>query len=266
MVRSDLAIDYALDFCQRFQAETKEQLEAIKETFHNIAHFDVSQLPKLLTASGGIVFQKSGQPFITANEFAEKLCKYAKALTKQEAKQQSVGPAALAYHKLSSVMAADVDSTLDQVLLSKLNGVDIYTGTYRFLVEPSASQPYSFAAIKDLILSLQAPERDFPITTSKWRKLLGHMSQTETDNLSRTLALYEKHASKDYLNEVKQKFAHFGGTDDGAWWYWPHPDKDNTLQTVISDLIILERYWLTARHRTSQPTSDPANNSNKEIS
>lgn len=240
LVRSDLAIDFALDFCNAFEKNTEQQLSAINFPLSS------ADLPKYLTASGGIVFQKSGQPFITANEFAEQLCKYAKELTKKQAIDRTIGPAALAYHKLSSVMAANVNNTLSQVLSSTLNGVQIETGMYRFLVEPSQSNVASFAQLKRLLHSIQAPENQHPITTSKWRKLLGHLSQTDSDNLARTLSLYEKHADVMYMKTLKSVFADFGATPDNAWWYWPHPEKNNTLQTVISDLIILERYWLSA--------------------
>lgn len=249
LVRSDLAVDFALDFCNAFKEHTHKKLSAIKSQFNIITSLDLSQLPDYLTASGGIVFQKSGQPFVTANEFAEQLCKYAKELTKKETGEGSIGPAALAYHKLSSVMAANVDDTLSQVMSSTLNGVEIETGSYRFLVETSQSNTASFMQLKELHSSILAPEKHYPITTSKWRKLLGQLSQTQSDNLARTLSLYEKHADDTYLKTLKKAFASFGPTSETAWWYWPHPDKKHTLQTVISDLIILERYWLSNSHQ-----------------
>ncbi|WP_418641474.1 Cas10/Cmr2 second palm domain-containing protein [Vibrio chaetopteri] len=259
LVRSDFAVDYALTFCKAFKLETQQSLQSVWDKLKQ-SNINTSTFPEYLTASGGIVFQKAGQPFTTANQFAEKLCKHAKELTKDVAqkyhaeseddtKVSKVGPAALAYHKLASVMATDIDEAIEQVMTCKFNGKALYSGIQRFIVEDApdntkeAPERYvSFNDIQNVLEKMRAPASQYPITASKWRKLLGHLSQTEHSNVIRTLSLYEKHANPNYLDELQTAFAQLNNNGD-TWWYWPHPNKEDALQTILSDLVILDRYW-----------------------
>jgi hypothetical protein len=124
IVRADLAIDFAREFIAAFEEKTAIYLKAFKKTVRTLATADAAnQLPDYLTACGGLVIQKSSQPFSLGYKLAENLCEFAKD-SSREAQAVAIKsgkkidmPSSLAFHRVTSSWSTSRDDVAEQEYL-----------------------------------------------------------------------------------------------------------------------------------------------------
>ena len=97
------AMQYVRLFCAEFEAASKKHLHDIYQQY-----LTGSKIKPYLTASGSVLYHKSGHAFSHTHRLIEDLTIQAKKLTKQVSEQ--AGPAALAFFRLSSAATADYET------------------------------------------------------------------------------------------------------------------------------------------------------------
>ncbi|WP_372737043.1 hypothetical protein [Neptunomonas sp.] len=120
LIRADLALPFAAEFCTAFAQQTAEKLADLYQTVRDELGRDQVEIEgqtyhinrlKVLTACAGVAFIKSNQPFLQAHQLAESLCKEAKSQSRQAisaADQGTLMPAAIAFHQVSAALIEEV--------------------------------------------------------------------------------------------------------------------------------------------------------------
>jgi hypothetical protein len=237
LCRADLALDYAKRFCIEFK---QQSLLALDDIYCN--HLNNTEIKRYLTASGGVLFHKAGHPFTYSHNLVEDLTKTAKQLTKKI--DVNVGPAALAFFRLSTAVSADfavLAQRFQQFTVQDKHGrSEIQLGRNVYLVQSNETGEASFDDL-DQCIALANNEL---MPMSKWRQMGSHLAlgnKTEADRI------YERAVERCTDNNQEHKLAQaFKGlaniTEDSHFhqWYWTTPQGQ--LQTVIADMLIIERF------------------------
>lgn len=118
LIRADLALPFATEFCSAFAKQTKEKLADLYSTVRAQFGSDTIEVEgqtyninrlESLTACAGIAFIKSNQPFLQAHDLAESLCKEAKTQSRQAlAHSHALIPASISFHQVSSALIEKV--------------------------------------------------------------------------------------------------------------------------------------------------------------
>lgn len=114
LIRADLALPFASEFCSAFARQTEEKLADLYNTAREQFGSDTIEVEgqtyninrlKTLTACAGIAFIKANQPFLQAHDLAESLCKEAKNQSRQVlADEHALIPASISFHQVSSAL------------------------------------------------------------------------------------------------------------------------------------------------------------------
>ncbi len=114
IVRGDYALQFARDFIDYFEKETKQELAQL--------HKKYSDIPELMTACAGITLLKSNQPFSLGYSLAESLCATAKTASRQLKQKESKDyiPSSLVFHRVTSSFIDDYSFARERELSSKL--------------------------------------------------------------------------------------------------------------------------------------------------
>ena len=120
--RADFAVEYTQAFLKAFEEETKKMGE--------LTGSKSACLQAGLTACAGIAFVKSSYPFHYAIHLAESLCKRAKRVSKNLAKDKGVdlAPSCLMFHKVQDSFIEDFAKIAEREL--KTNGLKLEFGPY----------------------------------------------------------------------------------------------------------------------------------------
>jgi hypothetical protein len=117
IVRGDLA----LPFINRFLIELEDVSEVKLKDFadaHGISTDDRKDLAVRLTATAGIAFGKSKQPFFRLLDLAESLCGFAKKVAKAK-RNRKRSPSLVAFHRVTeSALVADAGDLIDRLTLT----------------------------------------------------------------------------------------------------------------------------------------------------
>jgi len=118
LIRADLALPFASEFCSAFARQTEEKLAGLYTTVREQLGSDTIEVKgqtyninrlKSLTACAGIAFIKSNQPFLQAHDLAEDLCKEAKRQSRHVlTDKHALIPASISFHQVSSALIEKV--------------------------------------------------------------------------------------------------------------------------------------------------------------
>ncbi|EOA6548161.1 hypothetical protein ACI1IY_002102 [Vibrio vulnificus] len=251
--RADLAIDYAETFCIAFQRESQKILAPLYQRY--LANSDIKPY---LTASGGVLFHKAGHPFPHCHQLVECLCEQAKILTKSVYGTQSnkVGPAALAFYRVSNATQSDIGALIEQaqtfalsageqICLTQCSYFVSMTDDEQAALESELGKPLlvnrSLGKLRDLIQVSKNKVGKAPMSMSKWRQLATLLSQRDfveakrLYNRSRALCL-EPQKVTEFDRRVS---ALSGETTSEAAWCWK---ASNQWQTFINDVLLVEHF------------------------
>lgn len=239
LCRADLALEYSKRFCKAFKNTSEEALKLIH-----------SQLKKqttksYLTASGGILYHKAGHPFTHSHHLVEGLCLAAKSLSKKVG-GNNIGPAALSFYRLSNAVSADVQQLIQQSQCFPLGDpadkIQMNLGFNTYLVESESCGEPSFADIERCVALSNSSSA--AVSMKKWRNIA---TQLAMGNKSEAKRLYSRaveisRAKNSKQVDLEQKALHkvANYNDSFEQWYWSN--ADGQLQTVISDLLIIEHF------------------------
>ncbi|HFQ5338695.1 TPA: hypothetical protein ACGVA0_000166 [Vibrio vulnificus] len=251
--RADLAIDYAETFCIAFQRESQKILAPLYQRY--LANSDIKPY---LTASGGVLFHKAGHPFPHCHQLVEGLCEQAKILTKSVYGTQSnkVGPAALAFYRVSNATQSDIGALIEQaqtfalsageqICLTQCSYFVSMTDDEQAALESELGKPLlvnrSLGKLRDLIQVSKNKVGKAPMSMSKWRQLATLLSQRDfveakrLYNRSRALCL-----EPQKVTEFDRRVSALSGeaTSEAAWCW----KASNQWQTFINDVLLVEHF------------------------
>ncbi|HAS6067159.1 TPA: hypothetical protein I7114_10550 [Vibrio vulnificus] len=251
--RADLAIDYAETFCIAFQRESQKILAPLYQRY--LANSDIKPY---LTASGGVLFHKAGHPFPHCHQLVEGLCEQAKILTKSVYGTQSnkVGPAALAFYRVSNATQSDIGALIEQaqtfalsageqICLTQCSYFVSMTDDEQAALESELGKPLlvnrSLGKLRDLIQVSNNKVGKAPMSMSKWRQLATLLSQRDfveakrLYNRSRALCL-----EPQKVTEFDRRVSALSGeaTSEAAWCW----KASNQWQTFINDVLLVEHF------------------------
>ncbi len=238
--RADLALEYSNIFCKEFKIASEIALKPLFEQ-----HIQNDNLKKYLTASGGILYAKASHPFTNSHHLVEDLCSHAKKLTKSvNANDQQVGPAALAFYRLSNTIAADFDDIYKQsqhYLLS--NNDHITLGYSAYFVEDEIDYQ-QLSVIKQIVTLCN--EKNTPVAMPKWRQIATHLA---TGDLPEAERLYNRALDlcldNDKINELEGLLDKISSDKtNNNKWYWQDTGKEvnDGWQSIINDLLIIDHF------------------------
>lgn len=134
IVRADLALPYTEAFLNAFEFYSQTFMHNLKVEFKEAGLSEyASQLPNKLTACAGVVFMKCSQPFHSAYDLAEGLCKRAKNTSREHS--------TISFFKVNDSVLDDVEQMIEQtqtaIFLDKENFDDKNKKTYWHLGLPA---------------------------------------------------------------------------------------------------------------------------------
>lgn len=249
LCRADLALDYSKKFCCAFKESSMQALQKLHQK-----HLVNTQVKPYLTASGGILFHKACHPFTHSHQLVEGLCVKAKTLTKKI--DPNVGPAALAFFRLSNAAVADIDSLceLSQIfrIKDKSTVLTMNLGVNAYVVDPK-EHPQN---LEQLAQCIQLSQRT-TVSMSKWRQITTELALGNKVEADRIYKRAVELGDKKGCIQQQQCFAKVAdinsNSDNFKQWYWfNQTSTDGTeqvtqhsqVQTIIADMLIVDHFSL----------------------
>lgn len=238
--QADLAIGFSEVFCNEFKEASKAELATLHQQY-----LQKTTIKPYLTASGGILYHKSTHPFTTCHQLVEGLCQEAKQTTK--AVDENVGPAALAFYRISTALAEGIASLREQSQHFKLGQQTLIStlGGYLVAAEPKSTEPKKLAPTLEMLAKAicllrqrNAQGTPLPLSIAKLRQMTTELARGDNQEAERiyqrALALLEQKNKPEWkawqqiLGELS-----LGATTES--WHW---STANNLQSWIADLLI----------------------------
>ncbi len=228
LCRADLALKFSELFCLEFKKTSKKALQSL-----HCEHLQKSAMEGYLTASGGILYNKAGHPFTKSLHLVEDLCAHAKKLTKNINKpDKGVGPAALAFYRISNTVSGSFDNTFEQSQNFELeNNKRICMGKSAYFVEDEHAN--SLKALQGII-------DNGVISMAKWRQMATLLAQGDLEeanalfNRAKSLITDDKAIAR-LTDNIKVLLV----ADNINGWY---TEKDDRLTCIINDLLIIDHF------------------------
>ncbi len=120
VIRADLAVEFTREYIVKFAEFTEVEFKAVADQF-NGSELKLN-LPKRLTAGGGIAFVKPRYPFSSAYELCESLATFAKKRAKEDDPAIDQIPSTLTFHR---VTAASTSENFERLLETELTGAQV---------------------------------------------------------------------------------------------------------------------------------------------
>lgn len=199
LCQADLALGYAETFCHAFKEISTQELAALHKKY-----LKDTKIKPYLTASGGVLYHKASHPFITCHDLVEGLCQEAKAATK--AVDRNVGPAALAFYRIGSVLAESIKDLRKQTQQFKVSDEKAVLGSLGgYLLEDDDGKVNSLNKLREL--ADKAREKNtsgnsLPVSVAKFRQMATHVSLDDLDEARR---IYKR--ALDLQNKQSQDHA-----------------------------------------------------------
>ncbi|PKI12736.1 Cas10/Cmr2 second palm domain-containing protein [Colwellia sp. 12G3] len=242
LCRADLALKYSTIFCKAFKESSQKALVGLyKEHLVN-----AEKIKPYLTASGGILYHKANHPFIHSHHLVEGLCAKAKKLTKTI--DENIGPAALAFFRLSNSVSSDIETLCTQSqrfnVKDKDNEQVLSLGVNAYVVDENDNHQSIDNLLRCINLS---NEPKSPISMTKWRQMataLALGNKVEADRIyDRAVNLGDVKLSQQQEEQLRRLSGRSSGNNNFEKWYWPINNQDPTqLQSVISDMLIVDHF------------------------
>ncbi|MCH7306284.1 hypothetical protein MMP74_18205 [Acinetobacter sp. NIPH 1869] len=252
IVRADLAIPFTQAFLIAFKATSQIEIGKLKDKFkqHNLAQ-DADKLPDYLTACAGIVFMKASQPFYSAYNLAEGLCKRAKNYSrnlKQNATTEKVNmmPSSLAFYKVTDSVLDDIDAMYAQTQVAQHDKERYELSLTAYLVGENMQGQANLEQLfqlKDIFEHSQLNDRPLREIATLIHINVGQAKQTyrrwnqysESKNLTQLSTKEQKQASA--IEMFKHQFRQIvGGIETDLPFY---KVSDREYRSLLADLLTL---------------------------
>ena len=242
LCRADLAMEYSKRFCQEFKKTSQKELQWLYES-----QLKGTAIKSYLTASGGILYHKAGHPFSQSHHLVEDLCQVAKKLTKSVIQStQEVGPAALAFYRLSNAASESFDTIKQQaqqfLVQDRNSSFVLCLGQNAYFVDEKKSANSDLNTLQELVKLCQPVTA--PVSIAKWRQMATHLSLGDKIEADR---IYQRSIDRCRDKKNVEKFLALfkelsGQSESVSGWYWCNKDSDE-YQTIISDMLIVDHFW-----------------------
>lgn len=172
IIRADLAIPFTQAFLIAFKETSKAQIKILKDKFNEYKLEGAEKLPDFLTACAGIVFMKASQPFYSAYNLAEGLCKQAKNYSRQhksatQNQKVEIISSSLAFYKVNDSLLDDIDAMYEHTQ-TVVHGQDRYElCTAAYLVDEN----HKNLANLEQLLSLDSLLRNSSLNNNALREI-----------------------------------------------------------------------------------------------
>ena len=243
LCRADLALKYSSIFCEAF----KRLSETALKTLYNEHLNKVGNIKPYLTASGGILYHKASHPFVHSYHLVEGLCAKAKQLTKEI--DHNVGPAALAFYRLSGSVSSDIETLCNQSQLFTVKDQNcseqqLSLGLNAYVVNEN-DHHQSLANLMRCIELSNAPKTSTSMT--KWRQMataLALGNKIEAERIyDRSVELGDKQLTKLQSQQLSVLAGLSVRDEHFHQWCWKDKNhKSNDLQSVITDMLIVDHF------------------------
>ena len=239
LCRADLALTYSEIFCKEFEQASKQALETVYNKY--LKDTDVKAY---LTASGGILYNKAGHPFTHSHHLVEELCDHAKKLTKSVNKTATtVGPAALAFYRLSNSTSASFESLFKQSQTFELAAdKSISMGVSAYFVDND--QANNLTTLKEL--ADKCRNKKLPLSMPRWRQMATQLAMGNLDEanaiFNRALLLASDKKKEYKLTELIETLTPPQLCQSATFnnWYWQNAQQQMTC--LINDLLIVDHF------------------------
>ena len=143
VIRADLALPFAEAFLTAFEIHSQKAMSVLRTAFEEAGLKEsAKKLPDCLTACAGITFMKCSQPFQSAYELAEGLCKRAKNASRiTAAKTGKIMPSSIAFLKVQDSLLDDVDELFEQTLCARHGDTRWELGLNAYSIKPVLGLP-----------------------------------------------------------------------------------------------------------------------------
>ncbi|AOW76266.1 hypothetical protein A3Q34_04965 [Colwellia sp. PAMC 20917] len=256
LCRADLALKYSSTFCKAFKESSQKELAQLyKEHLLN-----AEKIKPYLTASGGILYHKASHPFVNSHHLVEGLCAKAKKLTKDL--DPNIGPAALAFFRLSNSVTGDIETLCRQSQVFNVKDVHgeslLSLGVNAYVVDQNASHQ----SLDNLFECIKLSNKEkTAVSMTKWRQMATELAlgdKVEADRIyARAMSLCENKAGSEQVKQL-QKLS--GDNTDNTQWYWSVTNQESPyLQSAISDMLIVDHFSIVnAEEHSNASTKETA--------
>ncbi|MDO5667628.1 MAG: hypothetical protein Q4G44_07375 [Alcaligenaceae bacterium] len=233
LCQADLALGYAEQFCHAFKKLSEQELKPLYDKY-----LIQSNIKPYLTASGGVLYHKANHPFSTCHQLVEGLCDEAKMATKEV--DVNVGPAALSFYRIGSVLAEDIKQLRHQTqrieLSTEIDDItqqkEIISSLGGYLLEDDENKLNSLKKLRELAdkaREKRSSGTSLPMSIAKFRQMATHIA---TGDLAEAMRIYQR--ALEQQNKESSEHAR-------PWilnqWLPEHADK-----IWLSDLLVYAHF------------------------
>lgn len=142
VIRADLALPFTETFLTAFEQHSERAMFSLKSAFEqaNLSQH-THKLPTQLTACAGVVFMKCSQPFYSAYQLSEGLCKRAKNVSRQYKSDQGLMPSTVSFFKVNDSLLEDVDAMIQQTQTATHHDQEWQFGLTSYSIRPIDGLP-----------------------------------------------------------------------------------------------------------------------------
>ena len=236
--RADLALEYASIFCRKFKQYSEQELVPLFRDYLS----ENRHLKRYLTASGGVLYHKSGHPFITCHHLVEGLCKEAKQLTKRV--DANVGPAALSFYRLSNALAENIESLREQSQTFAFAEGELCTSLGGYLVEEETTQPLPNLPALDKLAKALSSKKFSAVSIAKWRQLATLVAQNDFEEARRVYLRATDNIADQHKSAWNALLAEtFGFLSGGPLpWIGTAGANPEPMRSFLADLLIADHF------------------------
>lgn len=226
---AEYALQYAEKFCNAFELLSEKYLSALHKQYLK----SKTQVKGKLTASGGILYHKAGHAFSNCHRLVEELTKEAKSMTKKV--DANVGPAAVAFFRLSSTATSSLAQLRERFEHFELDGTIVKLGLGCYLVRKGC-----YACIDDLHQCIEKVKvKGATMSLGKWRQMSSYLALGDVIEANR---FYQRavERSRGELPWAKAFNRISVGQLKDEQWYWM--TDQGHYQSIITDLLLVAHF------------------------
>lgn len=203
LIREQYAMTFIEKYCAAFKHHSKRELKQINRKLSEHGYSQQSLQLQYLTASGGVLYQKIKQPFVTGNHLVEALAKQAKGVSDQLAdptRPELPKPATVSALHISSVYQDELADIRSRALsfVQKNQSGNIHVAAQSYVLGTRTDTNYArLQAQPDVfywcdiqrIVTLMKQEITGGVTLACFRKMLTELGQGK---LEKAKQLFER--------------------------------------------------------------------------
>ncbi|MCB1657772.1 MAG: hypothetical protein KDI39_06040 [Pseudomonadales bacterium] len=243
IVRADLALPYTQAFLIAFEMHSQTFMHNLKAKFKEMGLSEyASQLPNKLTACAGVVFMKCSQPFHSAYDLAEGLCKRAKNTSREHS--------SISFFKVNDSVLEDVEQMIEQtqtaVFVNKENPSDKSKRTYWHLGLPAygisseSNLPLlsDLYKLRDLFSSPANATKEYPLLNDRPLREIATLIHVNTKQAQSAYQRWQQMCKRTNTDNLKKFDDTLSALLDDCIPDLPFKkEQENSYRSILADLL-----------------------------